>query len=118
MTEPSGTVEAVAWMYVRPEDEHTEFFCDRWPELVDRGWVETPVYTRATPSDQEKQISELEEALISVQPMLDEIIEREGLTEPCEVELLCGNSACEYFGCIVDKSVAIRTLLSPERTPT
>jgi len=102
MTEPSGTVEAVAWMYVRPEDEHTEFFCDRWPELVNRGWVETPVYTRATPSDQEKQISELEEALISVQPMLDEIIEREGLTEPCEVELLCGNKACEYFGCIVE----------------
>lgn len=69
----SGAVEAVAWMYVRPEDEHTEFFCDRWPELVGKGFVETPLYTRATPSDQEKgykdafyQLSDLMD--ISAQP--------------------------------------------------
>jgi len=113
VTEPSGTVEAVARALARHDNPKHENW---WPSYEKR--ARAAIAALPTLSDQEKQISELEEALISVQPMLDEIIEREGLTEPCEVELLCGNKACEYFGCIVDKSVAIRTLLHPERTPT
>jgi len=37
--------EPVAWMY---EDEYgsREWFSDQFPQLAERGWTETPLYTR------------------------------------------------------------------------
>lgn len=54
------------------------------------------------------EVERLRDALESVQPMIDHAIELEGLSEPCEAEVLCGSSVCEYAGCIIDKAVAIR----------
>lgn len=35
--------EAVAWMYSKPGCAE-EWFTDPWPELLERGWTETPLY--------------------------------------------------------------------------
>lgn len=54
--------EAVAWRYSKPGCAE-EWFTDPWPELIERGWTETPLY--AHPPSQ-PDVSALEQALRDV----------------------------------------------------
>jgi len=107
MTEPSGTVEAVAKaIYLAMNaDKGGQWECvePRYQQEVWGSYARTAIAALPTPSDQEKRISELEEAL-----------------REAREDILAYTRArwSEFEGSDEDAVGFIDRALSPERTPT
>jgi len=118
-TDAGEGVEPVAWIFqyrVNFRDNDDDWSGDRvttrkLPKNDPDFRSIRPLYTHPTPTDT-GLVGELVEALEDTLPALDDIAERHGLSAPCEAEMLCGNSACDYLGCVIDKITRARTALS------
>lgn len=77
MTKQTDGPQAVAWMYSKPGSAE-EWFTDPWPELIERGWTETPLY--AHPPSQ-PDASALVEAIVEAALDVANVVSHDGYYE-------------------------------------